>query len=486
MLANFSDGAVYGANFCLQGVDYFELLDSDDQNAIWGEDWSNGASSYQCASFNVDLMRGAARERGQVIAHHLVAHANRKAWDIKLKATSEAARGVKIFNNFCYGPVWATHEGGPYWRSHVWQGRPETWTANASITREIGAVEDLLLPAMPAPAKVALIYSTSSDAWTLSETSAHGFERMHTWMALAHSQTPVDIVAERQMERGMLKDYKVCYLHGPNLTRAAAAKLKQWVLGGGTLWLGPGAASRDEFNRPMNILNDVLPGKRGELVSLQAFRSSGRYLNTLTAKDTAHWGDGSASVLAVKQPLIAGEQCEVVATFADGSPALVRGMSGKGSVYCCGFLPALAYIKTALDQRAALQKKVDEKTELSAEEAREAVLLKRSYNPWRFSADIRKLMLAPVRDAEILPPITCDVPLVDAVFMPHDKGIVIPLANYTLEPVGELHLRVRVPKIVARAESAVQGRIDFKNTADGEVALSLPLDNNDFVTLWFQ
>ncbi|MEO5692514.1 MAG: hypothetical protein ABIQ72_05280, partial [Usitatibacter sp.] len=87
VLANFSDGAVYGANFCIQGVDYFELLDSPDQNAIWGEDWSNGASSYQCASFNVDLMRGAARERGQVIAHHLVAHANRKAWDIKLKAT---------------------------------------------------------------------------------------------------------------------------------------------------------------------------------------------------------------------------------------------------------------------------------------------------------------------------------------------------------------------------------------------------------------
>ena len=36
-LVNFSDGAVFHANFCSQGIDYFELLDADDQNAIWGD-----------------------------------------------------------------------------------------------------------------------------------------------------------------------------------------------------------------------------------------------------------------------------------------------------------------------------------------------------------------------------------------------------------------------------------------------------------------
>lgn len=136
VLANFSDGAVYTGNFYTQGVDYFELLDSAGQNAIWGEDWSNGASTYQCAAFNVDLMRAAARDRGQPIGHHLVAYANRKPWDVKLKATGEVARGVQILNSFFYGPTWASHEGGPYWRSHAWQAKPETWTANASLSRE--------------------------------------------------------------------------------------------------------------------------------------------------------------------------------------------------------------------------------------------------------------------------------------------------------------------------------------------------------------
>lgn len=486
VLANFSDGAVYTANFCAQGVDYFELLDAPDQNAIWGEDWSNGASTYQCASFNVDLMRAAARERGQVIAHHLVAHANRKPWDIKLKATSELARGVKILNNFCYGPSWATHEGGPYWRSHVWQAKPETWTANAALPREIGAVEDLLLAAMPAPARVALLYSSASDAWTIGGNLAYGFDRMHTWLALSHAQMPVDVVSERQVEKNLLDGYRVCYLTGPNLTAAAAAKLKHWVRNGGTLWLTAGAASRDEFNRPLRVLDEILPATRGDVADLQKHQLSGRYLHMLAAKDEVRWDGGKAAVLAVKQPLTAQAGATTLATFKDNTAAIVRGGAGKGTVYCCGFLPALAYIKTALDHRNALQKKLEDKTVLSAAEQAEAALLERSYNPWKFPAGIRDLILMPARAAKIERPIQCSHALVDAVFMPHDQGILIPLANYTLQPISKLTLQVSVPRPIAKAQSATFGEIAFKQTSPHTVELSLPLENNDFVKLRFQ
>ncbi len=274
-LVNFSDGAVYHANFCGQGVDYFELLDADDQNAIWGEDWANNASTYQCAAFNVALMQAAARKRGQTIGHYLIAHAGRTPWDIKTKATSETARGVRMWMNFAYGPNWSSHEGGPAWRSHLWHGKPELWTANAEITREIGAVEDWLLTARPAPADVALLYSSSSDIWTMQSNVAFGFDRMHTWLALTHAQTPVDIVPEREFDR--LDQYRVCYLSGTNLTRAAATKLRGWVEAGGTLWLTAGAASRDEFNRSLDTLATLLPVERGELVTHEAFHSAGRF-----------------------------------------------------------------------------------------------------------------------------------------------------------------------------------------------------------------
>lgn len=477
VLVNFSDGAVYSANFYSQGVDYFELLDSADQNAIWGEDWSNGASTYQCASFNVDLMRAATRDRGQIIGHHLIAYAGRRAWDIKLKATSEVARGVKILNNFHYGPAWATHEGGPYHRSRVWQARPETWTANAAIVREVGAVEDMLLEAMPAPAKVALLYSSASDAWTIDGNLAYGFDRMHTWLALTHAQIPVDILSEEQVSKGQLSQYSVCYLSGPNLTRAAAAKLAEWTARGGTLWLTAGAASLDEYNRPLDLLDSVLPANRGALADLQRQAGSGRTLRFLAAKDDVTWLEGNASVLAAKQTLTPREGAAVLARFNDGTPAVVR----KGGVFLVGFLPALDYAKRALDARFPLEEKAKNGT-LTGDEA---TMIERSANPWEYPAAIREFIVAPVRAAGVKLPIHCDTPLVDAVLMQHDSGLLIPLANYTNQPRSKVSLRVNVPKVIARAESAVRGPLTFKQ-ADGAVEFSLPLEENDFVKLYFR
>ena len=70
--------------------------------------------------------------------------------------------------------------------------------------------------------------------------------------------------------------------------------------------------------------------------------------------------------------------------------------------------------------------------------------------------------------------------------MPHGTGILIPLANYTAEPIANLTLTVTVPRAIARAESATHGAIPFKQTSPQTVELSLPLDNNDFVKLKFE
>jgi len=483
-LVNFSDGAIYGANFYLQGVDYFELLDADDQNAIWGEDWSALASTYQCASYNVDLMRAAARDRGQVIGHHLIAYANRRPWDVKLKATSEAARGVKIFNNFCYGPSWATHEGGPYWRSSVWYAKPATWTANAAITREIGAVEDMLVDAMPARAETAILYSSSSDAWTVKGNLSYGFDRMHTWLALTHAQVPVDVVGERQAERGGLDGYKVCYLSGPNLSRAAAEKLADWVRAGGTLWLSAGAATRDEFNRPLPTIEDSLPLKRGECRELQSHVAAGTFIKILAAKDHATADGVSAEVLSVKQTFETPDGDEVLARFDDKTPALVRTTVGRGTVYCVGFLPGLAYVKPALVAQLELGKKYAAARDTLS--PADIAMIERSANPWEFPDAIRRLIVTPVEAAGVKRPIICDVPLVDAVYMPHKKGVLVPLANYTNRPLAECTLTIDVPRPIARVESAVRGSIPFRQAAAGQVEITLPLDNNDFLKLLFE
>ena len=334
---------------------------------------------------------------------------------------------------------------------------------------------------LPAPAKVALLYSSSSDVWTINGNFAYGFDRMHTWLALTHAQVPVDIVSESQATHGLLDGYQVCYLSGPNLSRAAAEKLKRWVERGGTLWLTAGAASRDEFNRPLPTLSDVLPAIRGDAVESQKFASSGHSLVNLSAADVVKWGHPTAEVLAVKQTLTPRDGASVLATFKDGSPAVVRGTVGKGRIYCAGFLPALAYIKPALEARSALEEK-----KADALSPDDAAMLARSANPWNFPAAIREFILTPVREASVTAPIACSVPLVDAVFMAHEHGVLVPLANYTNKPIASLSLKVSVPKPIARAVSAIRGALEFKQTTPQSVELSLPLESNDFVKLYFE
>ena len=506
---NFSDGAVYHANFCGQGVDYFELLNRDDMNAIWGEDWSNNASTYQCAGFNVDLMRAAARRRGQTIGHYLIAY-GRTPWDNKLKATSETARGVRQWMNFAYGPSWGSHEGGPAWKSALWYSQPQEWTANAEIPREIGAVEDWLLTAKPTPAEVAILYSSSSDIWTMNNF-AFGFDRIHTWLALTHSQMPVDIVPEHEVAEGQLAKYRVCYLSGPNLTRAAAVKLKGWVEAGGTLWLTAGAASRDEFNRPLNTLTALLPAERGELNTHEPYQASGLFLHHLATRDTVTWNDERLEVLSVQQRQTARANATTLATFVDGQPAVVAAPAGQGRIISVGFLPALSYIKPALVARVPLDQRTDAERQAAAKlrEARAATenadqplatsaavsapnapvglatadseLLDRSRSPWRYPAGVRDRLLAPVRETNVRPPLTCDAPLVDAVYLPCEQGVLIALANHTLSPIPQFKLRVQVARRVTSVVSVHRGLLPFKQSAAGEIEVTLPLDASDWV-----
>ena len=166
-----------------------------------------------------------------------------------------------------------------------------------------------------------------------------------------------------------------------------------------------------------------------------------------------------------------------MAKFHDGSPALVH----RGRVYCAGFLPALDYIKRALDARFALEEKM--KAEAKAISTETAALLERSANPWEYPATIRDLILAPVRDAGVVRPIECDTPLVDAVLMKDERGLLVPLANYTNVPIAKVSLRVATPKPIIRVESAIRGALEFQVASDQRVEVSLPLESNDFLKL---
>ena len=331
-----------------------------------------------------------------------------------------------------------------------------------------------------------------------------GFNRMHTWMALTHVQIPVDFISEKQAAAGALDGYRVCYLSGPNLTRDAATQVAAWVRRGGTLVADTAAASRDEYNRPLATISELLPSERGDEAVLQTFRASGSYLRVLLPKGRVTMSETGTSmnVLSVRQPLTPRPDAVVLGTYEDASAAWVQGTVGKGTVHQLGFLPALDYIHHALISRRALVEQAaedepasidgvdssrDEKL-LSAEtlSAADRHRLEVSSNPWDFSDAVREAIVAPARAAGINPPIVCSVPLVDAVYMTSDQGIVIPLANYTLLPIDQVAFSVRVDRTPVRVESVHQGAIEFRSeTKNGQnrIVFSLPLDSTDYITI---
>jgi hypothetical protein len=219
----------------------------------------------------------------------------------------------------------------------------------------------------------------------------------------------------------------------------------------------------------------------------------------LAAKDIATVNGVTMEVLSVQQRLTEQEDTTVLGRFQDTTPALIRGSAGRGTVYCVGFLPALDYIKKAETARRTReqQREADEPpTEhpappviLTAEDVTALEpknRLERSRNPWEFPEAVREILLTPVRTAGVDPPLSCSVPLIDAVLLHCDRGMVIPLANYTLEPVANIDLSVRIEHPIDRIETVHLGRIDFEHEGNDRIRFSMPLEASDYVKIYYR
>ncbi len=236
---------------------------------------------------------------------------------------------------------------------------------------------------------------------------------------------------------------------------------------------------------------------------LQPYMNSGAYVHILQSKDTVNVNGTTLEVLSVRQQQKPRNGAEVLASFADGSPAIIRAKRGRGIIYSAGFLPALDYIKKAVVAQRTLQAKITTADELAKNRtsipAPEVILseqkkenpaaqtrIERSRNPWKYPEKVRQLILQPVRTAKVNPSLTCSVPLVDAVLLHSDKGDLIPLANYTLAPLKKVEFRLRTEQPVTKIETVHQGEIDFNTDKNGNITFSLPLDATDYIKIEYR
>ena len=480
---NFSDGAVFRANMYLQGVDYFHLFKTEALSMAWSEDWSNIASTYQCAGYNVELLRAARKYHDQPLGMYLITSSGRTPLDVKLKAYSSIGRGARVLQSYAYGIPYASHHKG-------WYMKRDMYMVVQELAREIGAAEDLLLQAKRVPSQVAFLYSTTSDIWTLGDNELYGHDRMHSYLALMHAQVPVDFLSEDDVIEGRLRPYKALYVFGPNLDLGVAAPVVEWTKSGGTLYLAAGAGTADRYNRPARPLDAALGISRGKVDALQTYTGPGRNLRGLVPKGQVALALGTADILGVHQPLDASATpgAAVLARSEDGSPLAIRCRRGGGVVFSMGFMPGISYVRKALLTRDAnvtqAPKPADDIGVPDMDSDANLKPHELSYNPATYPEGERDLLLLPVREAKVVAPVALSHPLVEAFYLVGPEGAVVTLANYGLRPIESLRVTIRTGRAVRKLESVRRGRLRF-DAKRGAITTRLPLRDTTMLKLYW-
>ena len=383
----------------------------------------------------------------------------------------DLAHGVNRFDLFLFEPStsgytcdYVDSDGGAY-------------PAVRAGTNMVGTFEDIVAAGARVGASVAVLYSETADIW-LSSTGTYSSELRSLYIALKHAQLPVDVVIEEDCIAGRLHYYDVLYVTTPHISDAAAAGIAAWVEAGGTVFVTSGGGLRNQANQT-NVAMETLLGIKQQVPSANT-GTQGTFNGTVffTRQDlnfvenldnvsvtnaTAHTlashsgfsGAADPSVTLVVKgskslfSVVPSTGQEVLATFADGSPATVRTPKGRGMAYYSGFLPGLSYFEGAIPLLPVDRGSTDENmnhlvvTEFST-----------------LARDLITLPLAGRLDDPSVVPVRASNPLVEVgVLTAPGKGTALPCINWAGSPIAGFNVTLNAPIAFKTATLASGGKL---------------------------
>jgi hypothetical protein len=449
-----------------RGLDFFEIGAQEAVDIVSAEDWMGlnhmyGPSSTwtgaQALGYLSAIYRSGIGER-KVDLRALITPSDDGY--LRLKAYAALGQGAKSFFFWTFGPTYIGTE-------NYWSDLRSEYEGIARFTRALEKAEPILADARPVRDPVAILYSVSHDLWHTDDPACFVENRL-TWAALRHAGIQPDFLREEDVEAGRLANYKVLYLNGQCLTRKAAARIDDWVRGGGVVCLSAGAASRDEFYEPAlpSFAAAVWPqDAAAKIVQEKGHRYNERVdlpkIKPL-AKVKVLPEDRAESLPAIGyrlnlKPL--EKDSQPLARFEDGMLAGARARHGKGEVFGLGVLPGLAYSPFKAGQTT-----LDEVwPEL----------------PRRVIAGPLASLLGSSQPGPVA---KADAAVVECDLLSGPRGSALVLVNHTYRPIAKL--RVTIPSLhpVSQATSTEGVRVDVK-AVDGKTLVELPLEWTDIVLL---
>jgi hypothetical protein len=457
--------ALRGNTFLMGGasLDFFEFYRHAD-NAFVYETSNRDPRIWGWDSYLCDVGRVVSADQGLRFGVYVKPHRGAPVQ----RMLAAASRNARMIYWYTYGPDY--HKGDSF------SEKPEALELVSKAARILGRSEDVLYGSSWArPAEVAIVNPTSSERWMglggASPAKEAAWENAKwIYSALQHAHIPVDPLDETMLATRDLSRYKVLYVNGPHLTRAAAEKVAAWVGAGGTLCTSGGGLMYDEAHRPLKALEPVLGLQPREAprvsfkvalygaTRIESFDDRRRHLEPPPPGVVGAGPFAGAFPLTIGRETLKPSTAQVLARFEDGQPAVTRNAHGRGQAYVVAFFPGLEYSALVRPEAFDMSK--------------------------GFLADRRSWVVAPALE-KAAPVVDASAPAVEGVLLRNDATgkLAVTLANWAyraapggveIVPLSGLKVSIRGAEGATKARSAALDQALAVESADGALVVTLP------------
>jgi len=292
-----------------------------------------------------------------------------------------------------------------------------------------------LYPAMPQQAQIAIMLSRASDTWDTEDIGGGGHlysakfnvnneERKAIWLALRHAQFPVDLITDEDIADGHLGTYRVLYIVGSEMLRAAVEPLMSWVKNGGVVYATGGGGLLDEYHAPLEMLYHMYGVKEHKLIRHTRHIRPRKTLKEIKSYDELHIEqlDKATDKIILpaylyRETLQPESRTDIVGKYStDNSAGLIVNNFGKGRTIYCGLLAGIAYLKPAITESSQVL-------------------------PTDFPDNVRRFLTAPAIWADVVSPVQTSDPLVETQYFCGAEGDIVVLINWRDESIENLVVR---------------------------------------------
>lgn len=390
------------------------------------EDWNWDA--YRI-SFGAELLRAAARKRGQEIGALIV------GGSIRQRFLADLGNGARGIMSYLYGPQRVI---GPPWAEH--QDSVQQW---ADMLSWVAKCEKDLLAAKNRPSEVGvLVANTSETNSVFINASFHRYPMAHRadmYAGLKDSYIPVEVVGEEEViEDGILAQYKALYVGDSHVDERAQKKIKEWVAAGGVLWAPYHGLARQEYDEPSRLFDEVFGLAHRPPLAPAPLDRPPAMTPRIAVPESPFLAAVSFPSVGLK-PDYKLSTGVALAQFEDGKPALIHNRYGKGQAF---LFAAPSFICTS-----GHHQRIDEPPD---------------------AAKMRRVLAIAARAAGVRPHVRLSHPRVLSYVHDGPQQTILILASCFEGVLDNVQVELSLPR---PALSAYSGRTDdFKFTQDGGTA----------------